>query len=79
MSWVNLRPPQIEKDSGDDLIMTAFSELLAGVLLYGGLGWVGDHFWHTHFLLPVGVLLGLAFSLYLVFKRHLARNEVKTQ
>ncbi|MCL2316418.1 MAG: hypothetical protein FWC46_04935 [Actinomycetia bacterium] len=75
MSWVNVRPPRIEAGSSADAIMTAFSEVVAGVLVYGLLGWVGDHFLHTRFLLPLGVLLGLGLSLYLIYKRHIARNE----
>ena len=49
--------------------MRIFAEMLAGILLYGGLGYLGDHFWHTSFLLPAGLLIGFGLSMYLVFKR----------
>jgi len=54
---------------GTDIGMRIVAEMLAGLLLYGGLGWVGDHFLHTSFLLPVGLLLGFGLSIYMVFKR----------
>lgn len=54
----------------------AFGYLVAGVGLYGGLGWLGDHYFRTSFLVPVGILLGLALALYLVFKRY-GHNEPK--
>jgi F0F1-type ATP synthase assembly protein I len=49
--------------------MRVLSHLIAGVLLYGGLGWVGDHFLHTRFLLPVGIVLGAALGIYTTIKR----------
>jgi F0F1-type ATP synthase assembly protein I len=47
----------------------ALSYVLAGPLLYGGLGWVGDHFLGTVFLTLVGVVIGLALSVYVLYKR----------
>lgn len=32
-------------------------------------GWV-THFWQTSFLLPIGMILGMAISIYLVIKRY---------
>lgn len=49
--------------------MRALSYLISGVLLYGALGWVGDHFLHTSFLLPVGIVLGAAFGIYSTIRR----------
>lgn len=50
--------------------MVALSYIIAGVVFYGGLGWLGDHFLHTSWLLPVGLILGLACSVYLIIKRY---------
>ena len=75
MKWVNTKPPQ--PDEGGDAAWTAFSEMLAGTILYGGLGWVGDHFLGTGFLLPIGVLLGLASALFLIYKRHASTGVVR--
>lgn len=49
--------------------MRVLSHLIAGVLLYGALGWVGDHFLHTRFLLPIGIVLGAALGIYTTIKR----------
>jgi F0F1-type ATP synthase assembly protein I len=49
--------------------MQVLSYLISGVVLYGGLGWLGDHFLGTGFLLPVGIILGAGFGIYLVVKR----------
>ena len=44
--------------------------LLAGPLLYGGLGWVADHFLGTVFLLPVGIVGGMGLAVYTVWLRY---------
>lgn len=46
------------------------AEMLAGMLLYGGLGWLGDHFLGTSWLMPVGLLLGFGLSVYMVVRRY---------
>lgn len=50
--------------------LRVLSYLIAGVLFYGGLGWVGDHYLGTGFLLPLGLVLGMAGSIYLIIKRY---------
>ncbi len=62
-------PPPPRGGSTDDG-MVALSYILAGLILYGGLGWLGDHYLHTEWLLPVGLILGLATSTYLIIKRY---------
>ena len=62
-------PPPLRGGSTDDG-MVALSYILAGLILYGGLGWLGDHYLHTEWLLPVGLILGLATSTYLIIKRY---------
>ncbi len=44
--------------------------MLAGPLLYGGIGWAADHWLGTSFILPVGIIAGLALSLYLIWFRY---------
>ena len=56
-------------DTGMDLGMRVLSYLISGVLVYGLLGWVGDHFLGTTFLLPIGIVLGAAFGVYVVIRR----------
>ena len=50
--------------------MLVLSYLLSGIIFYGGLGWVGDYFLNTSWLLPLGLILGLVTSLYLIIKRY---------
>ena len=58
-----------EKTVGEEDGYRILSYLLAGVLFYGGLGWLVDHYFHTRFALPLGIILGSVLSLYLVVKR----------
>jgi len=48
----------------------ALSYILAGLLLYGLLGWLGDKCFGTGFLLPIGLIAGLGLGVYLVIKRY---------
>jgi F0F1-type ATP synthase assembly protein I len=48
----------------------ALSYILAGPLLYGGLGWVADHLIGTVFLMPLGLVGGLALSVFVIYKRY---------
>lgn len=41
--------------------------LAAGVGVYGFLGWLGDHWLGTSFLLPVGIVAGAALGLVATF------------
>lgn len=59
---------QSSQGSGDAYV--ALSYILGGLLLYGGLGWLGDHVFKTGFLLPVGLILGVGLSVYLIIKRY---------
>jgi ATP synthase protein I len=47
----------------------ALSYILAGPLLYGGLGWVADHLLGTILFLPVGIVGGLALSIFVIYRR----------
>ncbi|MEP6599048.1 MAG: AtpZ/AtpI family protein [Actinomycetota bacterium] len=48
----------------------AFGYLVAGVGFYGFLGWILGRWLHASYLTPLGIVLGAAFGLYLVFKRY---------
>ncbi len=45
----------------------AFGYLVAGVLFYGFVGWLLSIWLHAEFWIPVGILVGAAFGMYLVF------------
>lgn len=50
--------------------MHILSLLLAGISFYGFIGWLGDQYFDTVWLLPSGAIVGLIFSCYLIFKRY---------
>ena len=50
--------------------MLVLSYLLSGLIFYGGLGWVGDYLLQTSWLLPLGLILGLVSSIYIIIKRY---------
>jgi F0F1-type ATP synthase assembly protein I len=55
--------------AGMDLGLRVLSHLISGVLLYGLLGWLGDHYLGTKFLLPIGIVAGAAFGCYVIIRR----------
>ena len=59
-----------EESSGMDLGLRVLSYLISGVLIYGLLGWLGDHYLGTKFLLPIGIVAGAAFGAYVIIRRY---------
>lgn len=49
--------------------ITVLAYLVSGVALYGLLGWLGDHYLHTAFLLPIGIVFGAATGIYVIIRR----------
>ena len=49
---------------------TIFSYLVAGMLAYGGIGWLIGHFTHIELLFPIGMLVGLAISVGWIIYRY---------
>lgn len=70
MSSGHYQPSVRNEMVGMDLGMRVLSYLIAGVLVYGGLGWLGDHVLGTGFLLPVGIVLGAAGGCYVIIRRY---------
>lgn len=60
----------VRQTGGTDQGMRILSYLIAGIMLYGGLGWLGDHLLGTRILLPTGLVLGAAVSIYIIIKRY---------
>ncbi len=58
-----------DKLEGMNLGLRVLSYLISGVALYGLLGWVGDRFLGTSFLLPVGIVLGAALGVFVIIRR----------
>jgi ATP synthase protein I len=54
-----------------DAAWSSISYILAGMAVYGGLGWLIDRWTgHSTLFLPIGVIVGVALSLVLVYVRH---------
>jgi F0F1-type ATP synthase assembly protein I len=58
-----------EKSDGMDMGLRVLSYLISGVLIYGLLGWLGDYYFGTRFLLPIGIVAGAAFGCYVIIRR----------
>ena len=46
------------------------SYLISGPVMFGGIGWALDRWLEYGFFVPVGILVGMAVSLYLVWFRY---------
>ncbi|MBF8191019.1 AtpZ/AtpI family protein [Nonomuraea sp. K274] len=46
------------------------SQLLAGMAVYGGVGWLLDRWLDTSAFFPIGVVLGVVLAVYLVYRKH---------
>ncbi|HEX2372399.1 MAG TPA: AtpZ/AtpI family protein [Actinomycetota bacterium] len=55
---------------GADIVWSIIGTLIAGVLAWGGIGWLLDRWLGTRFLVAVGVIVGMAGAMYLIIKRH---------
>lgn len=64
----NPAPPQDEVPSGDP--WAAFGYLVAGVAFYGVLGWGLSVWLHASYWIPIGILVGLALGMFMVFSRY---------
>jgi F0F1-type ATP synthase assembly protein I len=53
-----------------NLGMRVLSYLISGVAFYGFLGWLGDRFLGTSFLLPIGIVAGAALGCYVIIRRY---------
>lgn len=57
-------------NSGSEDGMGVLSYVLAGVLFYGGIGWLLSRWLHQTWIIPVGMVVGLAAAVYLIVKRY---------
>ncbi|BAL92419.1 hypothetical protein AMIS_71990 [Actinoplanes missouriensis 431] len=69
-------PPESRGDKGQQpppdtgVGMTAVSYLIAGILVWGGIGWLVDHFVGTKGIFAgLGAVLGVAGGVYLIVRR----------
>jgi hypothetical protein len=45
------------------------SYMITGMVLYGGIGWLVGHWTGISVLFPIGMILGIAFSIVLIIYR----------
>lgn len=55
---------------GSALGWGATSTMFGGIAVWGGGGWLLDHWWGTHFATPIGAVLGAALGVYAVVMRY---------
>ncbi len=55
---------------GLDIGWTVFGYLIAGMLAYGGIGWLIGRAVHVALLFPIGMLIGLAISIGFIIYRY---------
>jgi F0F1-type ATP synthase assembly protein I len=64
-------PPEREPSGrGAEVVWSIIGTLVAGVLAWGGIGWLLDRWLGTRFLVAVGVVVGMAGAFYLIIKRY---------
>jgi ATP synthase protein I len=64
------RPPREPSGRGSEAVWSIIGTLVAGVLAWGGIGWLLDRWLGTSFLVAVGLILGMAGAFYLIIKRY---------
>lgn len=60
----------MDDQGGQNIGTRIISYLMAGLLFYGGLGWVGDRYFETAWMLPTGLIVGAVAAMYIVIKRY---------
>jgi ATP synthase protein I len=55
---------------------TVLSYLIAGMIAYGGIGWLVGHLTHISMLFPAGMLVGLAISVGWIIYRYGRPHEL---
>jgi hypothetical protein len=61
------KAPRSDSGQGGADPWAAFGYLVAGVGFYGLAGWALGRWLHVDYLAPLGIVIGAAFGLYLVF------------
>jgi endonuclease/exonuclease/phosphatase (EEP) superfamily protein YafD len=67
------RPPAPDAPAPGGDPWAAFGYLVAGVLFYGALGWGLSVWLHAEYWIPIGILVGAGFGMYMVFARYRVR------
>jgi F0F1-type ATP synthase assembly protein I len=62
--------PRGRGSGGENAGWTLFSYLIAGMIVYGGLGWLVAHWTGHPMIFPIGMLIGLALGVAGVIYRY---------
>ena len=57
-------------DNSSNAGWTIFSYLIAGMVFYGGLGWLIGHWTHIAVIFPIGMLVGLGIGVFAVIYKY---------
>jgi F0F1-type ATP synthase assembly protein I len=63
---MKIRPQVKPASRGADEGWAVLSTLISGFVVFGGIGWLLDRWWDTHLMVPIGLILGMALSIYAV-------------
>jgi F0F1-type ATP synthase assembly protein I len=63
-------PEREPSGRGAEMVWSIIGTLVAGVLAWGGIGWLLDRWLGTEYLVAVGIMLGMAGAFYLIIKRY---------
>ncbi|HKE99479.1 MAG TPA: hypothetical protein VKG45_11170 [Actinomycetes bacterium] len=55
---------------GSEIAWGVLGYLVAGVVAWGGIGWLLDRWVGTRLFLPLGVVVGFAGAFYLIIRRY---------
>ena len=55
---------------GAEMVWSIIGTLIAGVLAWGGIGWLLDRWLGTRYLVAIGIIVGMAGAFYLIIKRY---------
>jgi len=56
--------------SGAETGWAIIGTMISGMAVWGGVGWLLDHWLDTRVFFPVGIILGMAVAIYLVVARY---------
>ncbi|HXW87289.1 MAG TPA: hypothetical protein VEJ42_03440 [Streptosporangiaceae bacterium] len=61
-------PEQPQGQAGEG--WRVFSSMIAGMVFYGGVGWLVGHFTGISILFPLGMILGIVLSIVMIIFRY---------
>src|SRR6478735_10561544 len=63
---MKIRPQVKPASRGADEGWAVLSTLISGFVVFGGIGWLLDHWWGTRVMTPIGLVVGMSLGIYAV-------------